>query len=514
MRSLPPELQTFLATPGSGTLLVRGGPGTGKTTLALSTLSEFEGGRILVTTRVPQEELLRQFPWLLAESEGRAKLIEMVRLRGASEAIPKRIEEMRRVLQTRGSDLVDLASVLSLPASVDEVLRAVDSGPRMIVIDSWEAWVENVLGTSSFDADAPVSRWELERSLLDALLRTGAKVLLVVERSEPTRFDYISDGTVVLSQEERDERTERWLTLVKLRGVRLTNTVYPFSLQDGRLVCLVPRVEPMVPSIGPAELDPDPGAPSVWPGSSAFAAAFGRVPVEGGLLLEYDPDTPVAVVWTLIAPMVHAALRAGSHILLRPPENLAPDELWRGLSRMAPPERLADLVRVALPVSAAGGTLHQPVFVYPSPVPYGGEQSAGPPLAPMFGGGSWEAEFAQLDPLGFLRGNGSSPGYPLIVTFVDPVLDQPHAGRSSDPFLQLPWLARRAGIAPANVVLLESGDAALPGCRVHANAHLVLRTRRGQHFLYGIRPWSPRYALSSAEESGASAIPYDLTPIV
>src|SRR5580693_4980557 len=61
---LPGELRDFLQLEGPQSLLIRGAPGTGKTTLSLALLEAFRGERILITSRVPGRELHREFAGL------------------------------------------------------------------------------------------------------------------------------------------------------------------------------------------------------------------------------------------------------------------------------------------------------------------------------------------------------------------------------------------------------------------------------------------------------------------
>ena len=512
---IPPELANFFAIPGPQTVILRGGPGTGKTTLASTALAQFEGMRALVTTRVPKPVLLRQFPWLDGDGgpEG-IEVVELVRFRGLAEGVTKTVEEMRRVLQARASDLVDLASVLNLPAPLSRALAAQTDRPRMIVIDSWDAWVENVLGQSSVEPDAPATRWELERSLLDVLLQTGAKVVLIVEREERQHLDYIADGGVHLTGSETDGRLERWMFLTKLRGVRLTSPSYPFSLEGGRFVCMVAAGPPAPPARAAVEPDPEQAPTTIWPGSRAFADAFGRLVPDEGVLLEVDGETPATVAWQLVGPMVGSALRSGARVIVRPPEGLSAGLLATSIAAMAPSVDLNERLRVAMPLASSPGGPRGPSYLYPAPAPLEPLDRSGPPVPAQLGGGSWDDQLARLEPADFLGTleNGRTPS--LLVTFVDPVLDRPLSGRPLDPFLLVPLIARRAGASFANVAVAKSGDPSLDALRMHASVHLALFSRRGQYFVHGIRPWSPRFALTVPPGDGPDAAPYGLLPIV
>ena len=253
---VPPELSRFLAGPGAKTLTVRGPPGAGKTTFALALLDQFEGYRAYISARVPRESIVRDHPWLAGFGRHGIEVIELLRFRGGA-AAGLQVGRLRDALEDRASDLVDLSTILSLPKELEESLASHAAEPRFVTIDSWEAWVENLLGPTPFALDVPTTRWELERSLLDRFREAGVHVLLVVEREERARLDYVTDGALSLTVSEADGRAQRWLSYQKLRGVRLGSISYPFTLDGGRFQCVLPA--PFHARIAPIPDEPDPG---------------------------------------------------------------------------------------------------------------------------------------------------------------------------------------------------------------------------------------------------------------
>jgi KaiC/GvpD/RAD55 family RecA-like ATPase len=508
---LPPELADFLSTPGPQTLTVRGAPGVGKTTLALTALAGFGGRRAFVTTRVSSDAMLAQFPWLRLMLSDEFRLVEMVRYRGMANSITRSIEEMRRLFQDRASDLVDLSSVLSLPGPLVDVMGGTE-GPRMIVIDSWDAWVENLIGTSALNIDSVPTRWELERSLIDQLLRTGAKVVLVVEREERTRFDYISDGNLLLASSEHAGRRERWLSVSKLRGTAVQNAEYPFTLFGARFRCMVPHLRPTPPAGAGVEPDPEPDSPTLWPGSSAFVSAFGRLPERNGILVETDLETSATILWTVVVPMIASVIAGGGRVLVRPPFHLPARELRRSLEAVATTGQLVEQVRVATPIPVPedlrAGYLAAPAVA--SAAHYAG---VGLDVA-LLTGPAREAEYEQLDPLGFLRGDGPVAVPSLVVLFLDGAIAEQVPHGLTDPFLQLPMVARQAGLPTTSLILGEKDEPLVAVARAHTAVHLMLQNFRGQFFLYGRRPWTPLYALTVPERTLGPAVPYGLLPMV
>ena len=62
--ALPQELRDFLHLPGPQTLLIRGPPGSGKSTLSLGLAASFPGARLFISSRVSRPKLLLQYPWI------------------------------------------------------------------------------------------------------------------------------------------------------------------------------------------------------------------------------------------------------------------------------------------------------------------------------------------------------------------------------------------------------------------------------------------------------------------
>jgi KaiC/GvpD/RAD55 family RecA-like ATPase len=510
---LPSELEAFLTGTPPQSLTVRGAPGVGKTTLALTVLAAFQGERIFVSTRVPVDAFRRQFPWVERRTSAPIEFIELVRFRAQPPTNIDSVDYLRQTLQARASDLVDVSQVLNLPADLAKRL-GVDPPrfPRLIVIDSWEAWVENILGSSAIRLDAPTTRWELERSMLDRLLSTGSSVAMVVEREERSRFDYITDGAVLLTATEVDGREERWLEITKLRGVRIRSRSYPYTLEGARFRAIQ---RPMAWTVGPAHSQPDPAsdAGSLWSGASAFDEHFGRVPTLGPLLIEADAETPVRTLWRLVAPIIESALKGGGRVVVGLPDTLGPREVWPTLSGIGALPHLTNSLRVIVPVGAAlPRDAPRDLFVYADAVD--GIPNSGANTAPTPGTEPPRPEGVEpFDVVGFLRVGFVSGPRNLVVLFPSTTIDL-GPSRGPDPLLLLPSQARRRGAEFSTVVVMRTDDPYLNEGRVRAPVHVAVRARRGQVLVSGIRPWTPTLVLRPGAEDGSTAQPYELIPMV
>ncbi len=281
---LPPELIKFFLAPGGHSLVIKGEAGTGKTTLALQlieTMSDNDN-QYYLSSRVSDESLYRQFPWLKESAE-------KIRLLKAGKAFLLHMGSGRRSMfeQSEGVKQTDSADV----GPALELLRAFnDSGERLTIdrtelhrlegqieegtVSATEEIAPNRISFDSNSVDIVVGRLlpELEvaydrveerlpdRSLVvidsidglgekydisperlltviqkDIVEGSGANVVYVLESAGGTHMDYLGDGVVSLSSTEISGRRARVMELEKLRGVKVDRHKYMFTLVNGRL---------------------------------------------------------------------------------------------------------------------------------------------------------------------------------------------------------------------------------------------------------------------------------------
>ncbi len=493
---VPPELGRFFGPGLSRTLTIRGPPGSGKTTLSLALLHAFPGYRAFVSGRVTRNSLLREHPWIGQPGSPPIDLVEDLRFRGAEGSGAISVGSLRDTLEARANDLVELSSVLALPP---DLARAIDShrkDPKLVVIDSWEAWVENTLGPTPLAMDVPTTRWELERSLLDRFLDAGVHLVLIGERNEPARLDYVTDGALTLSLADREGRAERWLVYQKLRGTRMNSLSYPFTLEGGVFRAIEPAQARPAP--GPIPFQPDPGSnhPGAWPGSEDFATRFGRLASPGPTLLEVDAETPLRLLWRMTVPILISALRSGGRVLLQPPSTLSVNALGQEMLLHLPAEVLRskflllspDLVPMSSPFSPGEGAGTSP-------------EPLSPPSLERF----------------LFPEHPSPPGevgvHSVMVLFPEHTID-PGSRWGTQPLARLLELANRAGEGLSIVLFSRSTSGLIERLRSRALSHLLVHSERGQYFLTGIRPWSPHFALGLPIGRDQDLLPYDFVPVV
>ena len=209
--------------------------------------------------------------------------------------------------------------------------------PAMVVIDSWDALVERMTPDPSPTNGVLSVRQLLDRTIIDRFSATGTLLTIVVEREERTELDYLVDAVVTTRLETPDERVERWLSLSKLRGVRIGNPQYPFTLEGGKFRCLTPtRSDLRVLEARPAA-DPSPAVTGLWPGNPTFAGCFGRLPWNGVSLLELSSHTPDELTRTFTwTAGVHVVSEGGRVFAILPP-TMSTVALWDALKTWVEP---------------------------------------------------------------------------------------------------------------------------------------------------------------------------------
>lgn len=196
---LPPELLKFVNN-DTYSLLIKGKPGTGKTTLALTLMDnlDYDGNYFYISTRLSIRQLLYFYPWITKfnlnnESKHEYKFEDA------------RLDEPESLFERITNQLMDVKSPI-------------------IIIDTWD--------TIALFMDRE-SRLNNERVLQIWRERSGAKLIFLSESSDLTLLDSIVDGVITLRQESKKSYTFRELSYNKLRGIPIDCPKYCFSLYNG-----------------------------------------------------------------------------------------------------------------------------------------------------------------------------------------------------------------------------------------------------------------------------------------
>jgi KaiC/GvpD/RAD55 family RecA-like ATPase len=500
---IPRELVDFLNLSGPQSMLLRGPPGSGKTSLSLALLQSFKGTRFYVTNRVPEDDVMRAFPWLGTNGNHGIHLFDNTESDGVAQAARALLRGSPGLVSDLTSETRELTEFLWLPEPLQQAWSQLDPDkPSLIVIDSWDALVDSYLGRTEgpVNADVP-GRADIERALLRRMGRARTHILFVLEREDQTQLDYLVNGVGVTSREVVQGRLERWLTLYKLRGVRIENPLYPFSLESAHFECIVPTQAYGRIRGGRFNPAPDELPDLLWPGSKAFADSFGRLPLGKSSLIEVGTEVPNQIPHVLLAPILAHTVARNGRVIYVPDGSTLPEDVWEALHGSVDRARFLSQVRFLLP--PAGPNEGKSEFD-PTVVRLG---------TPTEGGGSAANDDIGMDRFLHAGSSAESPG--LFVVFLQGLM-------SIATSLGVPItteLAQRlpgqiqAAVRGAPVHAIAIGSSASPlldPLRSTAALRLHVRQVQGRIFLHASDPWTPSFVLTE----GGDTAPYGLLRVV
>lgn len=196
---LPNELLEFVNN-DSYSLLVKGKPGTGKTTFALTLMDNLDhnSNYFYISTRLSIKQLSYFYPWI-------SKFTIQTDSKYEYKFEDARLDEPESLFERITNQLMDVKSPI-------------------IIIDTWDAIA------SFMDVE---SRLNNERVLQIWRERAGAKLIFLCESCENTLLDSIVDGVITLKYEFKNSNYYRKLFINKLRGISMDCSKYNFSLFKG-----------------------------------------------------------------------------------------------------------------------------------------------------------------------------------------------------------------------------------------------------------------------------------------
>ncbi|MDY6931276.1 MAG: ATPase domain-containing protein [Halobacteriota archaeon] len=226
---IPPDILDAIESSKGFSLLVKGEPGTGKTTLALELLKRIGGvSGVYLSTRVTPASLYSHFPWL-EECERPINVIDTTKFFISADSCTFGLQSFPEVLCSR--------------------LEKIEK-PATVVIDSWDA--------VTFNEEEFKVRM-LEATIAELVRQRNIKLIFVSENMQTNSLDYMVDGIVLLRDIRIDYRRAREVLVKKLRGTNIRQPNYPFTLQNGRFRCFMPFDRSNVEKPKKQSLTPDTG---------------------------------------------------------------------------------------------------------------------------------------------------------------------------------------------------------------------------------------------------------------
>jgi KaiC/GvpD/RAD55 family RecA-like ATPase len=282
----------------SHSLLIKGLPGTGKTTLALQLLDYFGSEKgLYFSTRVGQSKLSKQFPWIH--------------------------DVLSR--QNQFSD-VRMSDSDSFVQDVIAALTKKSNRVPVIVLDTWDSFAKEL---------EEKDRIKTEKTLVAIADNSHTRVVFVSEEPTRTTIDYLVDGVIELSRREESERIFREVEVLKLRGTPIFQHKYLYTLLDGKFTLLGPYVIPDYSVVKPLKPIPDIDERYSF-GSSSVDEVFGGLLKGGTFTIEYGERVPYSAVRMFELPLIVNFLIMGRSVFMAPLPGAGSEDLFSLISRAIP----------------------------------------------------------------------------------------------------------------------------------------------------------------------------------
>jgi len=254
---IPRELKNFFSADGHS-LILRGAPGTGKTTLALELLTFFKSSHdaYFISGRIDEQVLKRHLNWIdfnVLLSKGKDYGSQLARKgmlsRKELDRLESRIEDGDETLEgdsdpEPGSGKVqndtwtiDVTNLLPEIDKLYEKLEITQSGRAIIAIDSVDSLAERY-------GIAP--RRLMHTIQKDLVERSNFNVIFVLETSVSNTLEFMGDGVVSLEMADIGGRRLRLMKLEKLRGQTIWNPIILFSLASGHFDSFIEFLDPSI----------------------------------------------------------------------------------------------------------------------------------------------------------------------------------------------------------------------------------------------------------------------------
>jgi hypothetical protein len=225
------------------------------------------------------------------------------------------------------------------------------SGPpgTSLLVDSWDRTSERNFRTLAA-RDAVVEKLTVSlaswTSTQTEILSGSQRYVLCVDSGRARRLLSLADLVVVLHEETAGGMRLRVASIPKVRGEPPAAADHLYTLTDGRFRFLSGLPPELSPEAGPVDPDPTPMEASIWPGSSAFAQAFGRLRFGGATGVMLSQNCPDSLPNVLAAPLAIHVLRSGGRVVWIPAPSVRPSRVLRLLAPFVPPDWMRERLRL------------------------------------------------------------------------------------------------------------------------------------------------------------------------
>lgn len=305
---IPDELERFVRR-DTYALLIKGRAGTGKTTLSLTILKTLgqASNFFYISTRLSPKQLFTYYPWV-------EHFVQALKPQHPSDN-EEQVHKMSMFEDAR----------LDEPESLFERItnELMDVKAPIIIIDSWDAIA------SFMDKEARLNN---ERVLQTWRERAGAKLIFITEDTSDSTLDFLVDGIVELDQSVYNSCRLRQIKINKLRGVKMVNQIYYFSLNNSIFTSFQTynpseySLNNVVAQNNSTKRENYLLKPYTAKGTGRIKTGYpeldavleGGLPRKGIVILRFDPSIHIIAVTTFIAKMVSNFVRRNNPVVFGP----------------------------------------------------------------------------------------------------------------------------------------------------------------------------------------------------
>ncbi len=287
------------------TLLIKGLAGTGKTTVALEILKAAGEGRgAYISSRVPKDLLETHIPAM------------------------KETLQNQEFLDIR---LEDATSALEFVMQLTEPKKI-----RTIVFDSWDGLAKEL---------DQIERLRAEKTLIALAHNSGAQLVFVSEEPGATTIDYLVDGILEVVMLEEQDRAVREFIIHKLRGTKIPQRKYLFTLLEGKFTFFGPYIIPDYTKMSKFTQRPDIGESYSFVSGALDRLLGGMIP-GSTLAIEYDENVPYSALRAIELPPIINFLSMGRSDILLPLPGANDEITWTVLDNSVGKSAVSDRLRI------------------------------------------------------------------------------------------------------------------------------------------------------------------------